>query len=227
MGEVLHFADVHRAFGDHQVLRGLSVDLPLDGVTFVVGKSGGGKSVLCRIGVGLLKPDSGEVTLLGERVDQAPERRLNELRARVPYVVQGHALLDWMTLEENVALASAPDAPTVDEVIERIGLSAFRTRKPPEVGPGLRKRAAIARALRLKPRAMILDEPTTGLDRQAADLVNATIAQVAALGVGVIAVSHDYRALEAIAQRVVEVREGVVGYVGAPGPFLQREAHDG
>ncbi len=225
--EALHFVDVSRTFGTQQVLRGVTVDLPLEGITFVVGKSGSGKSVLCRIGVGLLKPDHGEVWLLGERVDHAPERRLTELRARVPYIVQGHALLDWMTLEENIALASSAHAPPVDEVMAQIGLTPFRTRKPPEVGPGIRKRASIARALRLTPRAMILDEPTTGLDRQAAELVNATIAQVSQLGVGVIAVSHDYRAMEAIAQLVVEVREGVVGYRGAPGPFLQREAHDG
>jgi phospholipid/cholesterol/gamma-HCH transport system ATP-binding protein len=220
----LVFRDVHKAFAAVPVLRGLCLTLPLEGITFVVGQSGSGKSVLCRLAVGLAKPDSGEVELLGERVDLLPERALQRLRAHVPYLVQSHALLDWLTLERNVALAN-PDPARVAGALAAVGLEAVAQRLPPEVGPGVRKRAAIARALVLAPRALILDEPTTGLDRAAAGLVNDTLARLRGLGVGVVAVSHDYRALGALADQVVEVRAGTVGYVGPPGPFLEAAKH--
>src|SRR4051794_30070804 len=102
--ESLVFTDVVKAFapGVH-ILHGLSATVPLKGLTFVVGKSGSGKSVLCRLAVGLLQPDSGQVELAGERIDAMPERKLSRVRAKVPYLIQGPALLDWLTLEENVA----------------------------------------------------------------------------------------------------------------------------
>jgi phospholipid/cholesterol/gamma-HCH transport system ATP-binding protein len=224
--EQVRFREVARAFGPRQVLRGVTVDLPLDGITFVVGQSGGGKSVLCRLAVGLLKPDAGQIELLGQRVDLLPERALQPLRARVPYIVQNHALLDWLTLERNIALAN-DDPARVAEAIAAVGIEAFAGRMPPEVGPGVRKRAAIARALVLAPRALILDEPTTGLDRAAAGMVNDTFRRLRDLKVGVIAVSHDYRALDALADHVVEVRDGTVGYVGSPRPFLEQHPPHG
>lgn len=213
--------DVSRRFGAVPVLTGLSVEIPLEGITFVVGKSGSGKSVLCRLAVGLLKPDSGTVTLLGERVDTLPERKLAHLRAKVPYLVQGPALLDWLTLEDNVALpdAKAKADGRVQAAMDRVGLTPFATRFPPEVGPGLRKRAAIARALVLAPQALLLDEPTTGLDQEAAGQVNETLSVLRAQGLAAIVVSHDYAALELLADRVVEVSKGQVGYCGPKAGF--------
>lgn len=219
--DALILDDVTRRFGAVPVLTHLSVEIPLDGITFVVGKSGSGKSVLCRLAVGLLKPDAGTVTLLGQRVDTLPERKLAHLRAQVPYLVQGPALLDWLTLEDNVAL---PDARAKEDgraraAMERVGLLPFASRFPPEVGPGLRKRAAIARALVLEPRALLLDEPTTGLDQEASGQVNETLAVLRAQGLAAIVVSHDYAALERLADRVVEVAKGQVGYCGPKAGF--------
>lgn len=214
--KTLELRDVTRAFGAVTVLRGLSVTMPLEGLTFVIGQSGSGKSVLCRLAVGLLDPDAGEVRLLGERVDQLPERKRQALRARVPYLVQGPALLDWLTLEDNVALADRASKKDgrARAALERVGLGDVGARMPPEVGPGVRKRAAIARALVLGPEAMLLDEPTTGLDREAASQVNETLAVVRSEGVGVVVVSHDHAAMKRYADRVVRVREGVVDFVG-------------
>lgn len=219
--KTLELIGVTRSFGDATVLRRLDASIPLEGMIFVVGASGSGKSVLCRLAVGLLKPDQGEVRLLGERVDTLPERRLQALRAKVPYLVQGPALLDWLTLEDNVALAdraSKGDGRAAD-ALERVGLSTWRTRLPPEVGPGIRKRAAIARALVLAPQVMLLDEPTTGLDREAAAQVNETLAAVRAQGVAVMLVSHDYAALRQYADRVVRVAAGKVDFNGPARDF--------
>lgn len=222
--ETLRLERVVKRFGELTVLDGLSVEIPLTGLTFVVGKSGSGKSVLCRLGVGLLKPDSGSVELLGERVDRLPERTLVELRAKVPYLVQGPALLDWLDLEANVALAAKGRASDgrVQRAIDRMGLGPLKQRLPPEVGPGIRKRTAIARALVLEPRCLLLDEPTTGLDSTAANQVNEALEAVRDSGLGAIVVSHDYAALARLADRVVEVRQGVTGYQGGKAGFLDR-----
>lgn len=219
----LRLTSVVKRFGSHSVLEGLSVDIPLSGLTFVVGKSGSGKSVLCRLAVGLLRPDSGTVELFGERVDTLPERKLVSLRARVPYLVQGPALLDWLTLDANIALAAKglPDDGRVQRAITTMGLEPLKDRFPPHVGPGIRKRAAIARALVLEPACLMLDEPTTGLDEVAKGQVNDALQAVRDAGLGAIVVSHDYGALARLADRVVEVQHGVVGYLGPKEGFLE------
>ncbi len=228
MSATLALRHVARAFGPAKVLVDVDVEFELSGITFVVGKSGSGKSVLCRLAVGLLKPDAGEVHLFGQRVDLLPERQLTPLRARAPYLVQGPALLDWLTLADNVALAdkTAVADGRLEAALARVGLAPFATRKPPQVGPGLRKRAAIARALLLRPQVLLLDEPTTGLDREACDQVNETLEVVRAQGVGAVVVSHDYRALARLADRVVEVKDGRVGYCGPPRGFLDGRAKE-
>jgi phospholipid/cholesterol/gamma-HCH transport system ATP-binding protein len=217
----LRFKDVHRAFGDTPVLRGLSAELSTRELTFIVGASGSGKSVLCRLAVGLLRPDRGQVELLGERVDTLPERALREVRRKAPYLVQGPALLDWRTLRENVRLAdqSAP-AEAVEEALARVGLAGAADRKPPELGPGAKKRAAIARALVLKPSYLLFDEPTTGLDRVATDQVERVLASLKEQGLGGLVVSHDYRQLRALADKVLVVARGQCAYLGTPAGFL-------
>ena len=228
MGSVvstLALRGVVKRFGAATILDGLSVEIPLTGITFIVGTSGSGKSVLCRLAVGLLKPDAGEVELFGERVDTMPERKLQQLRARAPYLVQGPALLDWLTLFDNVALADpkSREDGRAEDAMTRLGLIEFSARKPPEVGPGLRKRTAIARALVLKPEVLLLDEPTTGLDREAAGQVNDALAVVREQGLGVALVSHDYEALGKLADRVVQVKDRRVGFCGPTKDFLREK----
>ncbi len=213
--DALVFSGIVKAFNPgHNVLDGLSVTVPLKGLTFVVGKSGSGKSVLCRLAVGLLQPDAGQVELSGERIDTLPERKLQRVRAKVPYLIQGPALLDWLCLEDNVALAArgAPDHGQVAAAMKRVGLTEFRARMPSEVGPGIKKRTAIARALVLEPKYLLLDEPTTGLDREASNQVNDTLALLKEQGLGAMVVSHDYKAVERLADQVLEVSMGKAAF---------------
>ena len=227
--KTLSLRGIVKRFGAATILDGLTVELPLTGITFIVGKSGSGKSVLCRLAVGLLKPDAGEVFLFGERVDTLPERKLQQLRAKAPYLVQGPALLDWLTLFDNVALADprSLEDGRAEQAMTRLGLMEFAARKPPEVGPGLRKRAAIARALVLEPQVLLLDEPTTGLDREAAGQVNEALAVVREQGLGAVVVSHDYEALGKLADRVVQVKDRQVGFIGPAQEFLLGSATHG
>lgn len=218
---VLSFKGVSKRFGDREVLREVSLDIALSGLTFVIGPSGSGKSVLCRLAVGLLRPDAGEVHLWGQRIDDLPERALRGVRARLPYVVQGSGLLDWLSLAGNVALAlprsERPDS--VEEALARVGLGDMGARFPSEVGPGIRKRAAIARALVLKPPALILDEPTTGLDSEARAQVNETLELLRDQGLCAIVVSHDREALDRLADAVVSMSQGVLAFAGPKRDF--------
>ncbi|RKH34341.1 ATP-binding cassette domain-containing protein [Corallococcus sicarius] len=224
--DTLCFEDVAIAFEQgRRVLDGLSAEVSTRELTFIAGASGSGKSVLCRLAVGLLRPGAGKVTLFGERVDTQPERTLVGVRRRAPYLVQGPALLDWRTLRENVRLAdpTAPDE-AVATALELVGLKEWADRLPPELGPGAKKRAAIARALVLKPRYLLLDEPTTGLDRRAAMQVEAVLASLKQQGLGALVVSHDYRQLREIADRVLVVAKGRCAFLGTPEGFLESPA---
>ncbi len=219
---MLRFSEVSVTFeSGRRVLAGLSAELSTRELTFVAGASGAGKSVLCRLAVGLVRPDSGEVELLGERVDTQPERTLRALRQRAPYLVQGPALLDWRTLRENVAMA-APGITreAAHEALGLVGLETAADRLPTELGPGAKKRAAIARALALKPEYLLLDEPTTGLDRRAAAQVEGVLASVKARGLGALVVSHDYQLLRTLADRVLVVGGGRCAFLGTPEAFL-------
>lgn len=224
--DTLRFTDVRVAFEPGRpVLQGLTAQVSTHELTFIAGASGSGKSVLCRMAVGLLRPDAGQVELWGERVDSRPERELVRLRRKAPYLVQGPALLDWRTLRENVRLAD-PEAPAeaVEAALAQVGLQEWADRLPPELGPGAKKRAAIARALVLKPRYLLLDEPTTGLDRRAAAQVEEVLASLKARGLGGLVVTHDYRQLKGLADRVLVVAGGRCAYLGPPAGFLESSA---
>ena len=213
--DALVFTQIEKSFSPGvKILDGLSASIPLAGLCFVIGKSGSGKSVLCRLAVGLLKPEAGTVELAAERIDTLPERKLQAVRSRVPYLVQGPALLDWLSLEENVALASKGrrDDARVKAAINRVGLTEFASRFPPQVGPGIKKRTAIARALVLQPRYLLLDEPTTGLDREAAGQVNDTLELLKKQGLGAMVVSHDYKAVDRLADTVLVVDAGKASF---------------
>ena len=215
--------------GARHIFEDLSVELPLTGTTFIIGPSGSGKSTLCRAAVGLLRPSAGSIMCTGPplRVDLASESSLTQLRRKVPFVVQEPALLDWLSLEQNVALAaraihtpSGRLAEVVIQALESVGLGSWADRLPTQVGPGIRKRAAIARALVLSPSALMLDEPTTGLDPMASAQIVETLERLKARAIGVIAISHDHRSLAALADHVIEVRDGRIASVGEPGGSL-------
>lgn len=217
----LLFEDVQKSFGDGPVLRGLCADIPLSGLTFVVGQSGCGKSVLCKLAVGLLRPDAGRVQLDGEDVPSLGRTRLHDLRRRYPYVVQGPALLDWLTSAQNVALTD-PRASAADilAALDQADAAPLADLYPEALGPGAQKRVAIARALLLHPRYLLLDEPTTGLDNHAADAVNHVLTSLRDRGLGALVVSHDYRALRAAADRVLLVASGRAAFLGPRDAFL-------
>jgi len=225
---MIRLSRVEKSFGGRRVLAGVDLTVPREGVTAVVGRSGAGKSVLARICVGLLRADAGEVQVAGESIGRWPEHRLNELRRRVPYVVQGSALLDWLTLIENVAvpLARALGLPRGEALaraghaLEKVGLAEVGRRLPPQLGPGDLKRASIARALALEPEAILYNEPTTGLDVGAARQVDRLLRETAEAGAASLVVSHDLTSIRLVADRVAVLDQGVIGWWGPVGEFF-------
>lgn len=227
----LELIEVTKRFrrGEVSALEGFSLRVPADRITFLVGPSGAGKSVLCRLAVGLLTPDAGEVRLFGVSLASSTERTRLELRARAPYVVQGSGLLDWLTLEENVRLALHARGPAVErrataEALSALDLLPLAHRLPPEVSPATRKRAALARALALDPSFLLLDEPTTGLDRPSADQVSDAIESLRLRGLGALVVSHDYRAASRLADEIVVLSGGRMAFSGSRNDFFASRA---
>ncbi len=220
---MIEFRNVHKAFGPKQVLRGFSLRVNEGETTVIIGYSGTGKSVAIKHIVGLLEPDAGEVWVDGLRVDQLSRKDLYALRGRIGYVFQFAALFDSMTIGENVAmglrkqgeLSEQAIVARVDEALRLVDLPDVQHRMPAELSGGMRKRVGIARAIALRPKYILYDEPTTGLD----PVTSATIDQLMVrmreqLGVTGIVITHDMRSAYTVGTRIAMLYEGQVHAVG-------------
>jgi len=221
---VIVFRGLQKSFGGTPVLRGVDLEVRKGEVMFIVGTSGVGKSVTIKHLVGLLRPDGGEILVDGERVDQLPERALYPLRKKVAMVFQHSTLFDSMTLLENVALPLRKHRGLSERAAEveaekrlaEVHMQEFAHAYPAELGDGMRKRAAIARALTTEPECVLFDEPTTGLDPVSARRIDRLIRELAGRGVTSVVVSHDLTSIFAVADRIAMIYRGVVHVVGTP-----------
>lgn len=199
---IVMFDNVSLAFDDKVILREVSFTLLTGHTKIFLGASGAGKSTILKLAVGLLKPDSGVIWVNGERVDGLTEREMMKVRADLGMVFQEGALFDSLTVAENVGykLYEETDMPLdevrrrVEEVLGFIGLSEHIDKTPSELSGGQRRRVAIARAMSYKPRILLYDEPTTGLDPITADTVDDEIIKLRDLeNVSSIVVTHQLR----------------------------------
>ncbi|MDR0966608.1 MAG: ATP-binding cassette domain-containing protein [Myxococcales bacterium] len=224
---MITLSNVHKAFGGRPVLQGVDLTLERGTLTFLVGRSGAGKSVLSRCAVGLLHVDRGAIVIDGTEIGASSESALNDLRCRVPYVVQGSALIDWLTLTQNleVPLTRALRLPRGEararalRALHDVGLYEQRDSLPQALSAGDRKLLAIARAWALDPKAIFYDEPTTGLDPRAARRVDELIQRQSERGATSIVVSHDLASIRRIAQRVALLESGRIAFAGTTAEF--------
>ena len=166
------FDKVSLAFDDHVVLKDLSFTVPKGDMRILFGASGAGKSVILKLLLGLLRPDSGTITVNSLRVDQMPERELLRMRSDIGMVFQENALFDSLTVAQNVAFRLTEEAEMADEQIDArveevlgfVGLTEFAERMPSSLSGGQRRRVGIARAMASKPQLLLFDDPITGLD---------------------------------------------------------------
>jgi phospholipid/cholesterol/gamma-HCH transport system ATP-binding protein len=225
-GPIIVFDDVFLAFDEKVVLRNVSFTLQTGHTKVFLGASGAGKSTILRLILGLLKPDSGRIFVNGERTDNMTEDELMAVRADLGIVFQEGALFDSLTVRENVGYKlfeelnwPIDDANRrVQEVLGFIGLGEFIDRMPSELSGGQRRRVAIARAMAAKPRILLYDEPTTGLDPITALTVDEEIIKLRDLeGVSSIVVTHQLRDAFYIAEHTVVRRGNHVAFERATG----------
>ena len=199
---MIQLKDVHKAFGAKHVLQGFTLDVEEGETMVIIGYSGTGKSVAIKHIVGLLEPDAGRVVVDGLDVPQLSRRELYALRARIGYVFQFAALFDSLTIGENVAMGlrkqgelSASEIDTrVHEALELVDLPDVQDRFPAELSGGMRKRVGIARAIALRPKYILYDEPTTGLDPVTSAVIDELMVRMREqLGVTGIVITHDMR----------------------------------
>ncbi len=215
-GPIIVFDDVFLAFDEKVILRNVSFTLQTGHTKVFLGASGAGKSTILRLILGLLRPDGGRIFVNGERVDDMPENELMAVRTDLGMVFQEGALFDSLTVRENVGYKlfeelhwPLDDANRrVQEVLGFIGLAEFIDRMPSELSGGQRRRVAIARAMAAKPRILLYDEPTTGLDPITALTVDEEIIKLRDLeGVSSIVVTHQLRDAFYIAEHTA-IRRG-------------------
>jgi phospholipid/cholesterol/gamma-HCH transport system ATP-binding protein len=220
---VIQLKNVYKAFGPKRVLQGFTLDVPEGETMVIIGYSGTGKSVAIKHIVGLLEPDSGEVWVDGQRVDALPRRDLYQLRSRIGYVFQFAALFDSLTIGENVAMGlRKQNALTEGEIRERVrealdlvDLPGVEQRFPAELSGGMRKRVGIARAIALRPKYILYDEPTTGLDPVTSAVIDQLMVRMREkLGVTGIVITHDMRSAYTVGTRIAMLYQGRVRWEG-------------
>jgi L-cystine transport system ATP-binding protein len=221
MSDLLTVRDVHKAFGDLQVLRGITFDVSAGSVTAVIGPSGSGKTTVLRTLNALDQADSGEITVgdvavdFGRPVDRAT---LARFRAQSGMVFQAHNLFPHKTVIQNVIegpvqVQKRPLEEAVDEaeaLLDQVGLSDKADQYPFQLSGGQQQRVGIARALALKPRVMLFDEPTSALDPELVGEVLSVIKDLAAEGWTTVLVTHEIRFAEHVADQVLFLDEGAV-----------------
>jgi phospholipid/cholesterol/gamma-HCH transport system ATP-binding protein len=211
------------SYGEREILHGISFDVMRGETLVILGGSGSGKSTLLRTLVGLEKPDSGEIWLRGKNLAAISGSEMDEIRRKIGMSFQGGALFGSMTVGENVALPLREHTKLVDSTIEiilrlkldQVGLSGYENYMPSQLSGGMKKRAAVARALAMDPEILFFDEPSAGLDPIIAAGVDELILELKkAFHMTVVVVTHELASAFLIADRMVLIDKGIVVAIG-------------
>jgi len=218
---MIRLTSVHKGFGAKQVLRGVTLDVPEGMNTVVIGASGSGKSVTLKLIVGLLEPDAGRIEVDGQDLAELDRDGLTALRGSIGYVFQFAALFDSMNVADNIRLGLARRGLGGSEIEARIReslalveLEGQEERFPAELSGGMRKRVGIARAVALRPRYILYDEPTTGLDPVTSAVMDRLMQRTRDLGVTGVIITHDMRSAFTVGDRIAMLHEGVIRQAG-------------
>jgi len=216
---VIEVRNVSKSFGENHVLRNFSIDLFKGENLVVLGKSGSGKSVLIKCIIGLMKPDSGSINVLGKNIPDLNHSELDKIRAKVGFLFQSNALYDSMSVRENLEFplrrhwiknTKEEENELVMEALANVGLAHTVDMRPSELSGGMRKRIALARTLILKPEIILYDEPTTGLDPiTGKEISNLMCELTKKYNTSSIIISHDLNCVKIVANRIVMLINGV------------------
>src|SRR5436190_9797960 len=212
-----------KSLGPQQVLRGVDLEIEKGQTCVILGRSGGGKSVLLKHLIGLFQPTSGEVWVDGEEITKLPERKLRGIRKKVGMLFQSGALFDSMNVEQNLAFPLREAGvknekeirERVAEALEMVDLAGEQKKMPEKLSGGMRKRVGLARTIVGRPAGILYDEPTTGLDPIATDSINHLIRRLQKrLAVTSVVVTHDMKTAFHTANRIAFLHEGRIHFFG-------------
>lgn len=214
---VLTIKDLKKSFGDNHVLNGFSMELYEGENLVIMGKSGSGKSVMIKCLVGLMEADSGFIEIEGKNVAELEQEQLNNLRRELGFLFQGSALYDSMTVRENLQfplrkqhISEADKKELVVETLESVGLRSAIDLMPEELSGGMKRRVALARALILKPKIIIYDEPTTGLDPITAKEIIELMREIQSkYKTSSLIITHDIDCARVISNRMILLIDGI------------------
>jgi len=216
---------LEKSFNGQNVLRGVNLKISDKELLAIIGESGGGKSVLLRLLIGLIKPDKGKIIVEGEDVAEVRGRALHAIRDKFGVVFQGGALFDSMTVYENISfplkektkLNDAEIDQRVERALEDVGLKGIETKYPAEISGGMKKRVALARALVTEPKIVLFDEPTTGLDPIILHSIHKLIVDThRKYGFTGVMISHDIPEIFDVVDRIAFLYKGVIEVEGTP-----------
>jgi phospholipid/cholesterol/gamma-HCH transport system ATP-binding protein len=221
---------VVKSIGQQEILRGVDLEVATGETLAIIGRSGGGKSVLLKHLVGLMTPDAGEIWIDGHTIIGMNERQLGEIRKKVGILFQSGALFDSMTVEENIAFplreAGERDPKVlhtkVEEMLEVIEMEGQEDKMPESLSGGMKKRVGLARSIIRRPSCVLYDEPTSGLDPVVADSINRLIRRLQQrLGVTSVVVTHDMKSAFDVANHIAYLHEGRIYFYGTPNQLQQ------
>ena len=226
---MIEVRQLKKSFGSQLILDGVDLKIDSGQSAVIIGRSGGGKSVLLKHLIGLLAADAGDVVVDGENITRMNERQLFHVREKFGMVFQGAALFDSMTVAENVGFplarkkkyAAAEIERRVAAALEMVDLPGTQKKKPAELSGGMRKRVGLARAIVYEPQILLYDEPTTGLDPIVSDSIDQLIIRVRDhLKVTSVVVTHDMRSARRVGNRVFMLHEKKIYASGPPEEFF-------
>ncbi|WP_347275234.1 ABC transporter ATP-binding protein [Candidatus Kuenenia sp.] len=220
---IIEIKNLYKSFNSHPVLNDINLSVQEGEIISLLGASGTGKSVLLKELIGLIKPDKGDIFVMGKNVAQMNEDALIKLRVHVGMLFQGAALFDSLTVFENIAyplrehlhLSEAEIRSRVSEKLQLVGLKGIESKMPEELSGGMKKRVGLARAIATDPEIILYDEPTTGLDPITAQRINVLIMELQKkLGITTIVVTHDLHCVKTVSDRIAMLHEGKIIVVG-------------
>jgi phospholipid/cholesterol/gamma-HCH transport system ATP-binding protein len=221
---MLVLENVQKALKGREVLKGIDLEVRRGETVVIIGQSGTGKSVTLKTIIGLMRPDAGKVVIDGEDVTGFGEKKYSEVRKKFGVLFQSGALINWLTIEDNVALplrehtqlGESEILQKVEQKLRLLNLLDARTKMPSEISGGMRKRAGLARAIILDPKIILYDEPTSGLDPVMSNQINELILRMQKiLGITSIVVTHDMESAYRIADRIAMLFDGRIVEVGS------------
>ena len=230
VGSMLTVRDLTKTIGTQEILRGVDLDVARGETLAIIGRSGGGKSVLLKHLVGLMEPDSGEIWVEDQNIIGLSERQLGAIRQKIGILFQGAALFDSMTVAENIAFplreAGERDPKVlrekVREMLDVVELEGQEEKMPVSLSGGMKKRVGLARSIIRRPKCVLYDEPTSGLDPVVSDSINRLIRRLQErLGVTSIVVTHDMKSAFDVANHVAYLHEGRIYFYGTPSHLQQ------